>query len=110
MQKKLELGQLQEEVNDIGNRFYNALEAQSISVDEANAVFEELKEKLKHLREQRHQWLREYAEHYGTEYQGPEHWVNSQMIDKAVLQEQAHQEAQEQAVSRGYIILPRINR
>lgn len=105
--KKLELLQLQDEVNDMGNRFYNALEAQSISVDEANAIFEELKEKLKHLREQRHQWLREYAKHYGTEYQGPEHWANSQMIDEAALQEQTHQEAQEQGVSRGYIILPR---
>ena len=81
-----------------------------MSVDEANAVFEELNDKLKHLRERRHQWLREYAEHHGTEYQGPEHWVNPQMINEAVLQEHTHQEAQEQGVSRGYIVLPRINR
>lgn len=107
--KKLELVQLQKEVNDIGNRFYNDLEAQSISVDEANTTFEELNDKLKHLREQRRQWLREYAEHYGTEYQGPEHWVNPQMIDEAALQEQIHQEAQEEGVSRGYIVLPKIN-
>lgn len=107
--EKLKLAQLQEEINDMGNGFYNALEAQSISVDEANAIFEELNGKLQHLRERRRQWLRAYAEHHGTEYQGPEYWVNPQMIDEAALQEQAEQEAQEHAASRGYIILPRTN-
>jgi len=105
--EKLELARLQEEVNDMGNKFYNTLEAQSISVDEANATFEELNKKLKHLRERRHQWLREYAEHHGTEYQGPEHWVNLPTIDEAALQERAYQEAQEQGIDRGYIVLPR---
>lgn len=107
--KKLELEKLQKEVNDRGDRFYNDLEAQSISVDEANRIFEEINDTLKYLREHRRQWLREYAEHYGTEYQGPEYWVNPQMIDEAVLKEQVYQEAQEQGISRGYIVLPRIN-
>ena len=105
--EKLELARLQEEVNDMADGFYNALEAQSISVNEANAIFEELNKKLKHLRERRHQWLREYAEHHGTEYQGPEHWVNLPTIDEAALQERAYQEAQEQGIDRGYIVLPR---
>ncbi len=104
--EKLEMEQLQEEVNKIGNGFYNALEAQSLSLDEANAIFEKLNHKLQHLRERRHQWLSKYAEHYGIEYQGPEYWVNPQMVDEAVLQEQAEQEMQEQAASRGYIIFP----
>jgi hypothetical protein len=114
--EKLKLAQLHEEIDDMGNGFYNALETQSISVDEANAIFEELNGKLQHLREQRRQWLRAYAEHHGTEYQGPEYWANPQMIDEAAIQEQieqqkeqVEQETQEYAASRGYIILPGTN-
>ena len=108
--EKLEMAQLQEKVDDMANGFYNAIEAQSISVDEANAIFEEINDTLQHLRERRHQWLRKYAEHHGTEYQGPEHWVNPEMIDEAALREQSEQVAQGHAVSRGYILLPRSNR
>ena len=107
--EKIELEQLQAEVNDMGNRFRSTLEAQSISVDEANAIYEELNHKLQHLRERRYRWLRKYAEHHGTEYQGPAYWANPQMIDDAVTatQEQTEQETQEDALSRGYIIIPR---
>ena len=114
--EKLKLAQLQEEIDNMASGFYNALGAQSISVDEANAISEELNGKAQHLRERRRQWLRAYAEHHGTEYQGPEYWANPQMIDEATIQEQieqqkeqVEQEMQEDAASRGYTILPGTN-
>lgn len=107
--EKLELEQLQVEINDRADGFRKALNAQSISVDEAKAIYEELNRKLKHLRERRYQWWLKYAEHPAADV--PEHWRNPQIIDEATasIKEQAEQEVEKEAASRGYIISPRTN-
>ena len=104
--EKREIDQLQIEINDKAHRFRKALDTQSISIDEANVIYKELKGKLQHIRELRYQWWLKYGEH--PEADVPGHWRNPQIIDRAVasIKEEAEQEVQEEGLSNGYIILP----
>lgn len=104
--EKLELEQLQVEINDRADGFRKALNAQSISVDEANAIYEELNRKLQYLRERRYQWWLKYAEH--PEADVPEYWGNPEIIDEAAASIK-EQEVEKEAASGGYIISPRTN-
>ena len=111
--EKLELDQLGKEVNDISNQFRNDLVAQNFSsIEEADAICEEINRRLRNLHERRYQWLRKYEEHHGTQYQGPEEWakfpMSAQMVDEAMasIKGRLGQETPEEATSRGYILLP----
>lgn len=104
--EKREIDQLQIEINDKAHRFRKAIDTQSISIDEANVIYKELKGKLKHIRELRYQWWLKYGKH--PEADVPEHWRNREIIDRTVtsIKEEAEQEVQEEGLSNGYIILP----